>query len=121
MTSVTQRPDVVANVAEYERIWAEECSIIGEWERREGFGDRVVSTHEEFARIEVIQKRRDVIAGMLAIALIQAVVDERPQTSAESQAPLSIRELSEEEKDENCIDDHCEFCGEPESECICED
>lgn len=37
------------------------------------------------------------------------------------QSPVTtIRELSEEEQEENTADDHCELCGEYESECICD-
>jgi hypothetical protein len=31
----------------------------------------------------------------------------------------TIRELSDEEKDENTADDRCEICNEYESECLC--
>lgn len=35
------------------------------------------------------------------------------------ESEVHLRELSDAEKDADCVEDHCEFCGEFESECVC--
>ena len=72
--SVDLLPGDLEVVAEYERIWAEECAIIDEWERRESATHaRPVSTPEENVRIDAIQKRRAEIHESLAWMVIYQV------------------------------------------------
>lgn len=77
---------------------------------RDGILRRVV---ENEIRMPIRYGRTD--EGLMGIEVGEEAAPALPSVDV-----AMIRELSDEEKDENCIDDHCEFCGDPESECSCD-